>query len=157
MTMTSMKMPHSFTLAPIRQDVLAAVCNSPTKCMYAKNGRRLFPGVTYFGVNPNGVTITLNGFYYHYSVPKKAVAFMARFDKIGRAITDAELKKAKVTLTLVGVKPCGYTSTEAVKEYHRKKSAQRRANPDYVRPDSRNTLRAQVARTSPKSDEPDDL
>jgi len=144
---TSMKMPHAFTLAPTRQDVLAGVCNSPTKCMYARCGRRLFPGVTYFGVNPNGVTITYSAMYYHYGVPKKAVAFMARYDQVGKNLTDAELKKAKVTLTLVGVKPSGYTSTEATREYHRKKSAKRRADPDYVRPDSRNTLRAQVART----------
>ena len=143
---TSMKMPHAFTLAPTRRDVLVGICKSPTKCMYARAGRRLFPWLTYFGMNPNGATATTGGFYYHYGVPKKAVLSIARFDEFGKLLTDADLKKARVTLTLVGVKPCGYKSTEESREYHRKKSARRRADPNYIRPDSRNTLRAQVAR-----------
>jgi hypothetical protein len=143
----SIRMPHEFTLEPTRQDALLGVCNSPTKCMYAKCAWREFPNSTWIGVNPNGVTITLGGFYYHYGVPKKAVACMAIYDKAGKFITDADLKKAKVTLHLSNVKPCGYKGTEEVKERHRKNSAKRRADPEYVRPDSKNTLRAQLARS----------
>jgi hypothetical protein len=143
----SIKMPHRFTLEPTREDALLGVCNSPQKCMYAKNTWREFPDATYIGVNPNGVTITLGGFYYHYAVPMKAVVSMATYDKVGKLITDSELQKAKVTLHLTDVRPCSYVSTPETKEYHRKNSAHRRADPDYVRPDSRNTLRAQVARS----------
>jgi hypothetical protein len=146
-TARSIKMPAQFTLEPTRQDALTGVCNSPRKCMYAKNTWRLFPGATYVGVNPNGVTITLNGFYYHYAVPKRAVACMAVYDKNGKFITDADLKKARVTVHLSDVKPCSYNSTEEVKARHRQNSAKRRSDPNYVRPDSKNTLRAQLARS----------
>jgi hypothetical protein len=143
----SIKMPHEFTLEPTRQDALSGTCNSPTKCMYAKAAWRLFSSASWIGVNPNGVTITNGGFYYHYSVPKKAVACMTIYDKNGKFISDADLKKSKVTLRLTGVKPCSYESTEEVKERHRASSAKRRADPNYVRPDSKNTLRAQLARS----------
>ena len=145
----SMLMPSRFWLEPTRDDALVGVCNSPQKCMYAMNTRRLFPTASYVGVNPNGVTITLGGFYYHYTVPMRGVAGMATYDKAGKDITDAELKKSKVMLHLREVRPCNYVSTPEVKAYHRHNSARRRADPDYVRPDSRNTLRAQVARSRP--------
>jgi hypothetical protein len=154
MTVKSMMMPQRFTLAPTRQDALLGVCNSPRKCMYALCGRRMFPNATWFEVNPNGATVTLGGFYYHYTVPKRAVACMAIYDKTGKFITDSDLKKAKVTLHLADMRACRYESTEAAREYHRKKSARRRADPDYVRPDSRNTLRAQIAHSWPNREAP---
>lgn len=146
---TSMVMPHEFTVAPTREDALLGICNSPTKCMYARAIRRLFPNATYVSVNPNVVTITLAGRYYHFRIPKKCVMYMAKFDRTGKLLADTDLKKAKVTLTLTDVKTCKYEGTIAVKERHRQNSAVRRADPSYVRPDSRNTLRAQLARNMP--------
>lgn len=145
---TSMVMPHEFTVLPTREDALLGVCNSPTKCMYARAIRRRFPNATYVAVNPNEVTITLGGRYYHFRIPRKCVLFMAKYDRLGKLISDSDLKKAKVTLTLTDVKACKYEGTIAVKERHRRNSAVRRADPTYVRPDGRDTLRAQLARNS---------
>ena len=70
-----------------------------------------------------------------------------RFDHDGANISDADLKKAKITLKYTGSKPASYKGTDAEKEAHRKKSARYRASPGYVRPDKGKTVRAQVART----------
>ena len=145
----AMKMPSRFYLEPTRDDALSGVCNSPQKCMYAMNVRRMFPKATYVGVNPNGVTVTLEGFYYHYTIPMRGVLAMSTFDKAGQGITDDELKTARVALRLREVRSCSYVSTPEAKAYHRRNSARRRADPNYVRPDSRNTLRAVVARSRP--------
>jgi hypothetical protein len=140
-------MPQNLRLTPTEKDRRLGVCNSPTKCMYALVLRRLFPDATYVSVNPNCVALTLGGQYHHYTMPKKGVLALARFDNSGKDIESLDLKKAEVTLSLAEQRPCAYVSTEATRKYHREKSAQRRADPDYVRPDSRQTVRAQLARS----------
>jgi hypothetical protein len=94
-------------------------------------------------VNPNGVTITIAKHYYHYRIPKKTVVMMVEFDN-GKKIDPA---KAEVTVQMTDFRPCTYESTPDVKEQHRLRSARRRADPNYIRPDSWRTLRATVARS----------
>lgn len=131
------RMPQSLRIEPIQEDIVRGTCDHPTKCMYALCLRRMFPSATYVSVNPNCISITIYGMYYHYTVPLKAVKNIADYDDT--KIVD--LRKAAVTATLAGVRICKYQSTDAVKKYHRERTARKRANPDYVRPESKVTLR----------------
>lgn len=144
---TATTVKSRITLEPTRLDAIMGVCNSPHKCMYNLTARRIFPSASNITVNPNGLSVTLNGEYHHYKMTMKGVQGMANFDHDGAAISDEKLKKAKITLDYVGSKPASYKGTPTEKEAHRKKSARYRARPGYVRPDGRHTLRAQVART----------
>lgn len=135
-------MPRTIIMKPSKDDIAAGIHNSPTKCMYAMFLRRLFPKASFIAVNPNGITITLNGQYYHFRISKKTVAKMAEFDK-GIEIDPA---KAVTEVELIEHHLATYTSTPEAREYHRLKAARRRADPDYVRPDGL-TLRAIVARS----------
>ena len=136
-------MPQTIALHPTQIDVDVGVCNSPTKCMYAQYLRRLFPSASYIAVNPNGVTITLDGWYYHYMVPKRTVIKMTEFDND----KNIDVATATARVSLAERRPVTYVSTPAVREYHRQKSARRRADPAHIRPESKQTLRATVARS----------
>lgn len=142
------KPPMKITLEPTRTDSILGVCNSPHKCMYVFPLRRIFPNAANITVNPNRVSITINKVYHHYGMVLKGVLAMANFDHDGANMSDADLKKAKITLRYIGSKPASYKGTDAEKEAHRLKSARYRACPGYVRPDRGNTIRAQVARTA---------
>lgn len=135
-------LPSSLRIVPTRADIIAGTCNSPTKCMYAMALRRMFPSATYVSVNTNCITITLNGVYYHYIIPRKAVKNIVLYDDS----KPIDTSKAQITLDLATSRPANYVSTKETREYHRIKSAKRRASPDYVRPDSRETIRGQLAR-----------
>ena len=139
-------MPHELDIVPTKEDAITGICNSPTKCMYVLPIRRRFKTATYVAVNPNGITITIDGMYYHYMIPKLAVAKMAEFDN-GKPI---DVSKAAIRATLANYRMANYESTPEAREYHRLKSARRRADPEYVRPEGRQTLRAIIARSGVK-------
>ena len=140
-TKDSTWMPKSLRLRPSQEDVVKGQCNHPTKCMYALCLWRMFPKATYISVNPNCITITIYGFYYHYGIPLNAVKHISEYDE-NRPI---DIRRAAVTATFVGVRACRYQPTAEAKEYYREKSARRRADPDYVRPDSKQTVRGLLA------------
>jgi len=140
------KMPTTIKLEPTADDVRNGVCNSPTKCMYAIFLRRKFPRASNVSVNPNCITITVNGVYYHYTIPMKGVVAMADFDKYGNELTAEQIAAAQVTATLANKRKATYISTPEVRAKHRIKSAIYRARPEYD-PRSKATLRAIVARS----------
>ena len=139
-------MPPSIRIKPTMADALAGVCNSPTKCMYAICLWRMFPSASHISVNPNCITITMNGRYYHYMLPMKGVLCMSNYDKTGPAITSEEIVAAEITVTATYDRKAGYMSTPEVRAKHRIKSAKYRARPEYD-PRSKATLRAIVSRS----------
>ena len=144
---TAIKIPSVITLAPTPGDRDRGVCNSPTKCMFVYPAQRIFPGAR-ITVNPHRLTVSIGGEYHHYGMPRKGVFNVAMYDKRGKAMTDAEVKKAVITLHLIGTKKASYKGTKVEKERHRLNSAKRRATPGYIRPDSsRATIRSQLAHT----------
>jgi len=149
---TKVELPISLRIEPTQADIVAGTCHSPTKCMYAMALRRMFPRATYVSVNSNCVTITLNGIYHHYTIPKRAVKNIILYDDK----KPINIAKSKITISLADKRPAAYISTAEVRESHRLRSACYRARPGYVRPDSRTTLRAQLARASlVRKSEPD--
>lgn len=141
------KVPSVISLEPTPLDRDMGVCNSPTKCMYNLTARREFPTATHISVQPGYMVVTIDGEYHYYGVPLKGTRTVVEYDKAGKNLSDENLKKAKITLHWIRSRKCSYKGTEAEKAYHRKKSARYRATPGYVRPDGKNTIRAQVART----------
>jgi hypothetical protein len=147
-TTTPLQMPLEVTLEPTALDRRMGVCGSPDKCMYNLTARRdYFPTATHIRVQPGYMVVTQDGEYHYYGMPLKGTATVAKYDKEGRNLSDADLKKGKITLRWMWSRKCSYKGTAAQKEYHRKKSARYRADPNHVRPDSHNTIRMQVART----------
>ena len=134
------ELPASMRIKPTHEDVVRGTCNSPTKCMYAMALRRMFPRATYISVNTNCITITLDGIYYHYMLPKKAIKNILLYDDK----QEIDLDKSQVTIELRGSKPSAYESTPEVREKHRIKTARRRASPGYIRPETRQTLRGML-------------
>lgn len=142
-----MKMPQEVLIEPTPLDRDMGVCNSPRKCMLNLTLRRHFPTATFISINPNGATITVDGEYHSFHIPLKGVRIIARFDKLGKNLSDEELKKSSFTIVYRNTRPATYKGTDAEKKFHRERSARYRARPDYVRPDGRQTIRAQISRT----------
>ena len=142
-----MKMPHEILLEPTPQDRDMGVCNSPRKCMLNLTLRRHFPTATFISINPNGASVTVAGEYHRFHIPLKGVSVIAKFDKLGKNMSDAELKKSKFTIVFMDTRPATYKGTDAEKKFHRERSARYRARPGYIRPDGKQTVRAQISRT----------
>lgn len=138
-----MKMPSRITLAPTEEDKLLGVCGSPSKCMYARTLRRLYPSAKHATVNPSGITIVIDGINYHYSIPKKASLIIAQHDVDQKKELDTS--KARIVSKLVA-KKAALKETPEQREKHRIRSKKLRASPGYIRPDSSLSLRARTAK-----------
>ena len=136
-----LRMPRSLWIQPNEEDEALGDNCSPTKCMLALCLRRRFTNASYISVNPNRVTITIDRMYYHYALPNKALEAIVNFDDKKHT----EIRKEGVGLTLIDTRFSDYDGTPEARERHRLNSAIRRADPDYVRPDSSQTIRGKLA------------
>lgn len=136
-------MPKFLTVQPTKTEIKDGATTHPTKCMYALAIRRLFPQATFVSVNPNGITVTYKGRYYHYHIPTLAAHALMDFD--AKALGNVDPRDLKMTPTLVSTRPVRDVP-EREKELHRLNSRKRRSDPNYERPDKKRkaTLRARI-------------
>lgn len=117
-------------------------CGMPTKCIISRALGRTHPEITYVKTNPNKLTITYWGTIYIYAVSDRAVEIQHAFDR-GLPM---DLDGTVLTFKLLETRAsdwCGYNNAE--RAAHAAHAHKKRAEPGYVRPDHRQTLRMKMA------------
>lgn len=100
--MSRKQLPKNIKITVLPVDLENAICGSPTSCAIARSLIRSYPSRTYVKVNPNLVTLSINGLTHHFTLPKKALDLIGMNDDDTLFLAKQREKDRTLKLTQVG-------------------------------------------------------